>query len=35
MPLHEFICNSCKKVFSKQLTLAEYEVSVICPVLPK
>jgi putative FmdB family regulatory protein len=33
MPQYEFICHSCKKVFPKQLTLAEYEEGqVICPV---
>lgn len=32
MPQYEFICNSCKKLFSKKLTLAEYEEGpVICP----
>jgi len=32
MPQYEFVCNSCKNVFSKQLTLAEYEEGeVLCP----
>jgi len=25
MPQYEFLCNSCSKSFSKNLTLAEYE----------
>jgi putative FmdB family regulatory protein len=32
MPLYEFFCHTCKKTFSKILTLAEYEEGeVICP----
>ena len=32
MPHYEFLCHACKKVFSKNLTPAEYaEGSVICP----
>jgi putative FmdB family regulatory protein len=32
MPQYEFICNSCKKFFSKSLTLAEYEEGkIVCP----
>jgi putative FmdB family regulatory protein len=31
MPLYEFFCHTCKKTFSKILTLAEYEEGeVIC-----
>jgi len=33
MPLYEFFCHTCKKTFSKILTLAEYEEGeVICPL---
>ena len=32
MPRYDFLCQSCKKQFSKTLTLAEYEEGVvICP----
>jgi len=31
MPQYEFVCNSCKNVFSKQLTLAEYEEGEVVP----
>jgi len=32
MPVYEFICKSCKKFFSKSLTLAEYEEGeIVCP----
>ena len=32
MPRYDFLCQSCKKQFSKTLTLTEYEEGeVICP----
>jgi putative FmdB family regulatory protein len=32
MPHYEFFCHACKKVFSKVLSLAEYEKGeAICP----
>ncbi len=32
MPQYEFLCNSCSKSFSKNLTLAEYEEGKVrCP----
>ena len=32
MPQYDFLCQSCKKLFSKTLTLPEYEQTVIyCP----
>jgi putative FmdB family regulatory protein len=32
MPHYEFFCHACKKVFSKVLSLAEYqEGEAICP----
>lgn len=32
MPQYEFFCHACKKVFSKLMSLAEYEEGeVICP----
>lgn len=34
MPHYEFFCHACNKMFSKILTLAEYEEDeVICPHL--
>ncbi len=30
MPQYDFLCQSCKKLFSKTLTLPEYEQAVIC-----
>jgi putative FmdB family regulatory protein len=32
MPHYEFFCHACRKLFSKVLTLAEYEkCTVVCP----
>jgi len=32
MPHYEFFCHACKKLFSKILSLAEYEKGeVVCP----
>ncbi len=32
MPHYEFLCNKCKKLFSKILTISEYEKGkVTCP----
>jgi len=32
MPHYEFFCHACEKIFSKILTLAEYEEGkVVCP----
>lgn len=30
VPQYDFLCQSCKKLFSKTLTLPEYEQTVIC-----
>jgi len=32
MPLYEYVCNDCKKEFSRVLTLKEYEAGqFVCP----
>jgi len=32
MPHYEFLCHACEKIFTKILTLAEYEEGkVVCP----
>jgi putative FmdB family regulatory protein len=32
VPQYEFFCHGCKKLFSKTLTLAEYEAGeIVCP----
>jgi len=32
MPRYEFLCHGCKKIFSKQLTIREWEErKVACP----
>jgi putative FmdB family regulatory protein len=32
MPLYEFFCHNCKKLFSRVLSLADYEEGeVLCP----
>ncbi len=32
MPVYEFVCNACQKVFTKILTIAEHEnEKIACP----
>jgi putative FmdB family regulatory protein len=32
MPNYEFVCNACKKTFTKTLTVAEHEAEeTVCP----
>jgi len=32
MPLYEFVCNACQKIFTKILTIAEHEnEKIACP----